>query len=335
MLFTGCSEGTDSPQIAETQGGTTKPTPVSTIGAKIDEPTPVSTIGAKVDEPTPAGQPAPSTPIGNTPTESPSMAPHGAPYDGLLNIDKINKFIHCAMGKPAMTAKTECTLKPAIERGLFETGIKPKFPDNTECRGIDDYWAMDYSAKTKRKGSYHGGIDMPAPFGTPIYAAADGTVVGKFLGDRNLRGIEIVLRHSPQDTGLPVWTFTQYTHFSEMPSPEVGQRVRMGELLGPTGNTGISLKTGKQSENRRPAIHFGVLYNANGNYAVWEDLAIIPEDGYWMDPNAFFLVDHPFDSETLKALPANEKRVPIPILSENGNTIPSHTKTVWPYTCSK
>ena len=164
---------------------------------------------------------------------------------------------------------------------------------------------------------------------------ANGTVVGKFLGNNNLRRIEIVLRHSPQDTGLPVWTFSQYPHFSEMPSQEVGQRVRMGEFLGPTGNTGISIKTGKQSKTRRPAIHFGVLYNANGNYAVLKELAIIPENGYWMDPNAFFLVDHPFDTETLKALPDNDKGVPIPVLLYVGNTIPRDTKTVWPYVCSE
>ena len=331
MLFTGCSADTDSPEIAESQKETTKPTPVLTIEAKVDEPTPVSTIGTKVDEPTPTGQSAPPTPVGSTPTESPSMATHGAPYDGLLSIDKINKFIKCAMGR-----SSKCTMEPAIERGLFETGIKPKFPNNTNCRGIDDYWAMDYTAKRKGKESYHGGIDMPAPFGTSIYAAADGTVVGKFLGDSNPRGIELVLRHSPQDTGLPVWTFSQYTHFSEMPSQKVGQRVRKAELLGPTGNTGIDVKTGKQHERRRPAIHFGVFYNATGNYAVGnKDSAIIPEDGYWMDPNAFFLVDHPFDTETLKALPDNDKQVPIPVLLDDGNTIPSDTKTVWPYACSK
>ena len=117
ILFTGCSAGTDSPQIAESQRETTKPTPVLTIEAKVDEPTPVSTIGTKVDEPTPTGQSAPPTPVGSTPTESPSMATHGAPYDGLLSLDKINEFINCAMGRGS-----KCTMEPAIERGLFETG---------------------------------------------------------------------------------------------------------------------------------------------------------------------------------------------------------------------
>ena len=301
----------------------------------ISTPLAEATTEVKIDAPTPTKPPTPAAPAGNISTESPSLATSVERADGLLDIALLDKFIRCAMGKPAMAGKTDCTLEPAIERGLFATGITPRFPNNTECRDIDDYWGMDYSKKRKKEGSYHGGIDMPAPFGTPIYAAANGTVVGKFLGENNLRGIETVLRHSPQDTGLPVWTFTQYTHFSEMPSQEVGQRTRMGEFLGPTGNTGISIKTGKQSETRRPAIHFGVLYNTNGNYAVLKDLAIIPEDGYWMDPNAFFLVDHPFNTGALKALPDNDKEVPIPVLLDDGNTIPSDTKTVWPYACSK
>ena len=79
MLFTGCSADTDSPEIAVSQRETTKPTPVSTIEAKVDEPTPISTIEAKVDEPTPTGQSAPPKPVGSTHTESSSMAPHGGP----------------------------------------------------------------------------------------------------------------------------------------------------------------------------------------------------------------------------------------------------------------
>ena len=263
--------------------------------------------------------------------------------DGLISIDLIDKTLRCAMGKPSMSLKSSCTLDPAVDRGLFETGIKPRFPDDIQCRGIDDYWAMDYSKKRQPKKSkkgkeqpiqLHGGIDMPAPFGTPIYASADGTVVGKFRGDNNLRGIEIVLRHSPDDTGLPVWTFTQYTHFSDMPVHEIGQLVSKGEFLGPTGNTGISHKTGKQSETRRPAVHFGVIYNETGNYGVLKDIAIIPEEGYWMDPNAFFLIDHPFDTASLAALPERNKEVSIPVMLEDGTTIPSETRTMWPYKCS-
>ncbi|MDP6280045.1 MAG: M23 family metallopeptidase [Nitrospinota bacterium] len=219
-----------------------------------------------------------------------------------------------------------CDIKLAIERGLFETGLRPRFPENVECRDIDEQYAISYTHKRPRE-SYHGGIDMPAPWGIPIIAAAAGTVVGKFRGEDTPRGIEIVLRHSPENTGIPLWIYTQYTHFSEMPKQAVGQRVRMGEVVGPTGNTGISTRTGRQSRRRRPAIHFGVLYSTSGKYAALRR-AIIPENGQWMDPVALFRKKLPLDSDAMKALPAAEKKVPISFMLEGGEAFPADTKIV-------
>jgi len=248
--------------------------------------------------------------------------------EGQVKSDDIDAFTLCAMGRGF-----DCTMEPAIERGLFETGLNPRFPDNAICRAIDEGWAISYTAKRNRD-SYHGGIDMPAPWGTPMIAAADGVVIGKYLGEKTPRGIEIVLRHRPEDTGLPVWTFTQYTHFSEMPKQELGQRVRKGEVLGPTGNSGINVRTGRQSERRRPAIHFAVFFNTSGNYAALSN-KIIPVEGWWMDPNAMFRKKPPFDSGSLKALPQGEKKIPISVMFEDGATDPADTRIIWPYTCRR
>jgi hypothetical protein len=69
-----------------------------------------------------------------------------------------------------------------------------------------------------------------------------------------------------------------------MPKLEIGQRVRLGEILGPTGNTGIG-RNGRQSMRRRPAIHFGVFYSTSDKYAIIRD-RVIPVDGHWMEPVA-------------------------------------------------
>jgi murein DD-endopeptidase MepM/ murein hydrolase activator NlpD len=218
-----------------------------------------------------------------------------------------------------------------VARGLFETGLSPAFPAQAECRGIDEGYAIDYQGKRGRE-QYHGGIDMPAPWGTPIIAAAAGTVVAKYRGERSFRGIEIVLRHAPEDTGLPLWIYTQYAHCAEMPAPEIGRRVRMGETLCPTGNTGI--QSGGARRQRRPAIHFAVFYSASESYADIRNV-IIPADGYWMDPVALFRNKLPVDSAAMKALPDAEKRVPIPVMFDNGETLPAGTKLVWPYACTR
>lgn len=224
----------------------------------------------------------------------------------------------------------KCDPAVAIKRGLFETGLRPRFPDGLKCRGIDERWAISYTAKRGRE-AYHGGIDMPAPYGTPMIAAAAGTVVGKYRGERTLRGMEITLRHSPEDTGLPLWIYTQYAHFNEMPTQEVGQRVRMGEVLGPTGNSGLPGRSGRQ---RRPAIHFAVWFSTSPNYV---DLRgrIIPAEGQWMDLNALFRKQLPFDSDSMKALPKAEKQVLISVMVDDGELVPADTKIIWPYVCKR
>ena len=118
-----------------------------------------------------------------------------------------------------------------------------------------------------------------------------------------------------------------------MPEHEVGQHVRIGEVLGPTGNSGID-RTGQQSTHRRLAIHFTVWYSANPLYFAGRR-KIIPVDGQWMDPNALYRNKSPFDSYSMKALPEAEKRVPISVMLEDGQTIPADTKIVWPYTCAR
>ena len=234
----------------------------------------------------------------------------------------------CAIGR-----WSDCDIRQAISRGLFETGLTPVFPAHAECRGIDEGFAISYAAKRGGREPYHGGIDMPAPWDTPIIAAAAGTVVGKFLGEHSFRGIEIVLRHSPDDTGIPLWIYTEYGHCSQMPSLELGQRVRMGERLCPTGNTGIGM-TGVQSNRRRPAVHFAVFYSAVDRYVQMRNV-IVPADGYWMDPVALFRKTLPLDSDAMKALPEADKKVPISVMLDNGEAIPADTKLVWPYTCTR
>src|SRR6185312_8295122 len=140
----------------------------------------------------------------------------------------------CAIGR-----KPPCTINTAVARGLFETGLHPRFADGVKCRAIDsEKYAIDYTYKRNRP-SRHGGIDMPAPFGTPIYAAAAGTVVGVYPS-RNPQGIHVIVRHTPQDTGLPIWVYTVYAHLNKMPGLHIGQHLKMGDLIGPTGNGGTT-----------------------------------------------------------------------------------------------
>jgi murein DD-endopeptidase MepM/ murein hydrolase activator NlpD len=85
------------------------------------------------------------------------------------------------------------------------------------------------SAFGSRDGRAHEGIDLPAPTGTPVMAAADGEVVYAGNGIRGYGNL-IVLQH-PGDM------LTVYAHNSEL-FVAAGQAVRAGERIAAVGQTG-------------------------------------------------------------------------------------------------
>jgi murein DD-endopeptidase MepM/ murein hydrolase activator NlpD len=77
-------------------------------------------------------------------------------------------------------------------------------------------------------GAMHTGIDISAPMGTPVRAAADGVVL--HAGWNGGYGKCVIIDHGH---GYQTW----YGHLSRMDVLE-GQEIRQGETLGAVGNTG-------------------------------------------------------------------------------------------------
>jgi len=91
-----------------------------------------------------------------------------------------------------------------------------------------------------RWGRMHRGIDIAAPTGTPIYAAADGVVVSAGW-NRGGYGKLVDIRHADG-------TLTRYAHNSKI-LVRKGQRVQQGQTISKMGSTGFS--TG-------PHLHFEI-----------------------------------------------------------------------------
>lgn len=131
-------------------------------------------------------------------------------------------------------------------KGTRET----RTPVSTGSGGSGDYfWPVDggYISAYQGDGRGHKGIDIAAPYGTPIYAAESGTVIDVGSGWNGGYGNCVMISHNDGNV-------TVYAHQSSV-AIEYGDYVVKGQIIGYIGSTGDS--TGNH-------LHFEV--RSNGTY---------------------------------------------------------------------
>lgn len=99
-------------------------------------------------------------------------------------------------------------------------------------------------APTKGASTFHKGIDIGLPVGTKLYAVNDGRVIKAVKQDNGGCGLYVTIQH---DDGNK----SRYCHMSYVAIDE-GQRVKQGDFIGYSGNSGVS--TG-------PHLHFEFYIN--------------------------------------------------------------------------
>jgi murein DD-endopeptidase MepM/ murein hydrolase activator NlpD len=133
------------------------------------------------------------------------------------------------------TFKPVATAQPSgmgAEGYLDNTG--ESFPGKTGETTIGFSWPAAGTLTSKfgrRWGRMHKGIDIAGPIGTPINAAADGTVIASGWSSGGYGNL-VEVRHSDGTT-------TRYGHNSRL-SVSIGQTVRQGQQLAEMGSTGHS-----------------------------------------------------------------------------------------------
>lgn len=121
-----------------------------------------------------------------------------------------------------------------------ESGVYIDEPSNYTY--ISSYFGYR-EAPTAGASTYHEGIDIPAPEGTPIVAALDGTVTIIYdASDGNTCGNGVVLSHA---NGME----TLYCHASKI-DVSLGDNVAQGTIIAEVGTTGAS--TGNH-------LHFSII----------------------------------------------------------------------------
>jgi murein DD-endopeptidase MepM/ murein hydrolase activator NlpD len=103
----------------------------------------------------------------------------------------------------------------------------------------------DTFSAARSGGRVHNAIDIMAPRGTPVVAAADG-VVERLHFSQGGGGITIYVRSADR-----AWTY-YYAHLDAYaPGLQEGQQVRRGDAIGLVGSTGNAASAG-------PHLHFAI-----------------------------------------------------------------------------
>ncbi|GAW93173.1 murein hydrolase activator EnvC family protein [Calderihabitans maritimus] len=133
-------------------------------------------------------------------------------------------------------------IQARLKRQRAGRGGRFTWPTPGYTRITSDYgWRIHPILKTRR---FHTGVDIAAPYGSPVVAVEDGIVI--YAGWFGAYGNTVILDHGG---GIS----TMYPHLSSYLVRE-GQEVRRGQTVGRIGSTGLS--TG-------PHLHFEVRINGD------------------------------------------------------------------------
>ncbi|MDL2225966.1 peptidoglycan DD-metalloendopeptidase family protein [Eubacteriales bacterium OttesenSCG-928-M02] len=128
---------------------------------------------------------------------------------------------------------------PVTEVILVGTKAAPSGGNNKGGGGVSGapsfIWPINATITSpfgQRWGRLHAGLDFGAKAGTPIKAAAGGTVTQASAGWNGGYGTVVVIQHNSTYS-------TRYAHMSKL-GTSVGKKVSAGEVIGYVGNTGNS-----------------------------------------------------------------------------------------------
>lgn len=226
---------------------------------------------------------------------------------------------------------------------IQETGLQPVFPAGYQCPKITSAFAATTDGGGNRRdsaihGGKHGGVDVGLNVGNPLIAVAGGRVVAKGPDSgegAQMEGIFLWLRHSPEDTGLPFWTFSKYQHLKESSPLNIGDQVKPGQVVALGGDTGTySRKFG----GSLPHLHMSTFISEHEDYQVrGRDRNIVrARESLHVDMMILFIKG--ISMERARNNPTHEgtdKRLPVAVATWDGALSDPATRLVWPVACTR
>ena len=159
-------------------------------------------------------------------------------------------YINWSFDNPEIARSTK-----AIEELMAKSGAEVTIGYYCENRNVYQGEAFNPAADSAR--TFHLGVDVGMPAGTPIYAPLDGVIE---IFDNNSTHLDygpvVILRHKT-DQGVSFWTLYGHLSIDSMPDWKIGKEIKAGGLIG---------RMGKEEENVGwpPHTHFQLLTDLCG-----------------------------------------------------------------------
>lgn len=133
---------------------------------------------------------------------------------------------------------------PPFDEAKIKKGQQSKWGENDTERNMYITYPVlhmgDYKLEANHDTGSHIGVDIKLPIGTPIYSMGNG-IVEQVKNINTGFGKHIVIRHPNvpinNDPNRTQTLYSTYAHLSVL-SVKEGQRVKKGELIGKSGNSG-------------------------------------------------------------------------------------------------
>ena len=143
-------------------------------------------------------------------------------------------------------------VRPAVGSARAPTRLVLAVPD-FDSTIVPFTWPVEgpvISTFGQRRSGWHGGVDIKAPLGTPVWAAAGGVVIAS--GVETSYGLVVKIEHR---RGF----VTVYAH-NDVNLVEVGDRVDAGEMIALVGQTGRATTHHVHFEIRYEGLAYNPLY---------------------------------------------------------------------------
>lgn len=235
-------------------------------------------------------------------------------------------ILSAGFGMSASAKSNKTVVFPLPSSGKYQVSVLAKYSGG----GTHESYISKYILKTGGGGDPYCVMDIPVKKNSKVYAVADGTVYQNNDHSKKAGGYNLVIKHKDG-------SYSYYGHLNKKSTLKVGAKVKCGDVIGYSGNSGWIKSGGKKVH---PGAHLHFEWSGHDPYCEFKemgyDVSIMKNSGASVYPHKH---EDPYVARAVNtdgSLAINSKmsaKYPIGEIPEKDIciVIPDRSSAVWYY----